>query len=190
MAARPLPDQALLLKLLRYEPDTGKLFWRERTPNMFEPCCVSIEHAAANWNARCAGKPALNANSGNGYKEGALHNRKVYAHRVIWKMITGEDPMFVDHINGDRSDNRFCNLRSVDRLQNMQNTGLRHTNRSGCPGVRWTPKIRKWQARITVNKRIMLLGAFVTLEDAIRVRRAAEREYGFHPNHGQQRQQY
>jgi hypothetical protein len=59
MAKRVLPDQETLLKLLRYEPETGKLFWRPRTPDMFPEGEKSAKHNCNVWNSNNAGKPAL-----------------------------------------------------------------------------------------------------------------------------------
>jgi len=185
MATKPLPDQAMLLKLLRYDPDTGKLVWRERSPDMFsDDGTHTAEVRCGGWNKRFSGKPAFASDTGHGYLEGFICNDKFLAHRIIWKLVTGHDPEFIDHINGVRSDNRFCNLRTVSIRENSMNTKIRARNRSGCHGVTWRPESSNWRAMIKVGAKFMHLGHYDDVEEAIRVRRAAERKYGYHPNHG------
>lgn len=89
-----------------------------------------------------------------------------YMHRVIMDAPKGKD---VDHINGDRLDNRKANLRTVTRSQNLHNRHDRPYH-----GVTWRKDKRKWRARITVDLKEIFLGHFDTLEDAVRARRDAE----------------
>src|SRR3546814_20461158 len=110
-------------RLLRYEPDTGKLFWRSRSPEFFRATKArTSEHACRNWNAHYAGKEAFTCLSPSGYRQGAILNNSLQAHRVIWAIVFGESPVAqIDHINGDRSDNRLKNLRAVSIQQNRRN---------------------------------------------------------------------
>ena len=185
MAIRPLPDQATLLKPLRYEPDTGKLFWRTRSPDLFGDGLLSKERACAAWNGHYAGKLALNTDRGNGYMFGLIFGEQHSAHRVIWAMVTGDWPtLSVDHINGKKTDNRWRNLRLATILEQSQNKALNRLNRFGTPGVFREADSKRYRARITVSGKRMNLGTFDTIEDAAFARKAAERRYGFHPNHG------
>lgn len=98
-------------------------------------------------------------------------------------MVTGCDPNYIDHINGNRVDNRFLNLRSCDHETNMRNAPKRKDCASGYPGVSLYKPTGKWQARIGVNRtnsdgRISL-GHFATFEEAVAARQAAETEYGY-----------
>lgn len=136
------------------------------------------------WNSRWAGKEAFTHTSKLGYKSGGLLGKLWGAHRVIYKMITGHEPEQIDHINGDRTDNRFENLRSVSAAVNMKNQKQRSNNTSGTIGVHWHSVANKWCAAITVNLERIALGRFCVLEDAIEARKAAEIKYGFHENHG------
>lgn len=185
MAKRPLPDQATLLKLLRYEPETGRLFWRERPVDTFnETEARTAADTCKKWNAKFACKEAFVTDAGHGYRKGSIGNVRYYAHRIIWRMMTGADPDFIDHINGERADNRWCNLRAVTKTENCRNMARQTRNVSGCLGVMWNPNKRRWAARITVSGKVHSLGYFRDIEAAIRARKAAERKFGFHPNHG------
>lgn len=169
-------------ELLEYDPETGAFKWKRRDSRHFAgtPGRTS-SHAAANWNARYAGKPALTAKTCDGYLHGNIHNRRVKAHRVAWLVVHGEWPDGqIDHINGDRSDNRISNLRVVSDAENKRNAKLYSTNKTGVPGVSWDRARGKWQAQCLRKP----LGRFDTFEEAVAARREAERAGNFHPNHG------
>lgn len=185
MAPKELPEAELLRKLFEYDPETGVLLWRPRPPEMFDQ--EHREWAAQIWNGRCAGKPALNLSSAQGYKVGAIFGSKVKAHRVIWKLVTGEEPNRIDHINGDRGDNRFANLRSVDHLRNCHNQATPTHNTSGQVGVTWNPSRLQWCASIKVAGKPHFLGYHDDFVDAVEARKTAERRFGFHENHGRPR---
>lgn len=174
----PLPSQEYLNEVLEYRPETGELFWKARHPDMFpESTPVRDQmHSCNQWNSRWAGKPAM-TKLNDGYAYGTLDYAYVSAHRVIWKMMTGEDPNIIDHINGVRGDNRFENLRNVDETANHRNRRLGKNNTSGTVGVHFAKRIQKWTAYIT-------LGAFDTKEEAVAARKAAQDFLGFHENHG------
>lgn len=183
MAARALPEQSVLLQLLRYEPETGKLFWKERGPEWFKN-----EWMAARWNSRYAGKEAFTAfDASCGYFRGTLHGTQFLAHRVIIKMMTGSEPPQIDHIDGDGSNNSWGNLRPATYESNVRNRAIVANNTSGTMGVVWHKKAKKWEARISdASGRRIHLGLFSALEGAVAARRDAERKYGFHRNHGRQ----
>lgn len=175
MAKRPLPSPEVLRQLLRYEPETGKLFWKERGPEWFQGRETPAEYIAARWNSKNAGNPALNCISSLGYKKGAVLDIPVMAHRVIWAIEHGHWPEFdIDHINGDRSDNRDCNLREATRAENLQNVSLSPRNKSGFPGVSWCSTRKKWGAKICKDKVYINLGRFDRIEDAAEAYRQAK----------------
>jgi len=99
--------------------------------------------------------------------------------------MTGDLPEDeVDHINNDRTDNRWENLRGSSRIENSRNRRLPKNNRSGAIGVHFSNLERKWVAVICVNSVPKRLGAYKSFE-AARVRRmAANIKYGFGGNHG------
>ena len=181
MTKSPLPSAELLRKLLRYDPETGKLFWRER-PDVGS---FKTKRAFKIWNARFSGKQAFTANHNSGYKQGTILGRVFLAHRVVWCMVHGEWPVDqVDHINRGRCDNRIVNLRAVDNQENMRNSKMPKTNTSGMVGVGWDKARSKWAAQIMVDKKKVNLGLFSNKDDAILARVAANCKYGFHSGHG------
>jgi hypothetical protein len=153
-------DPQILRQVLRYEPETGKLFWLLRHREMF-----ACEADSKKWNARFADCEALTADNGTGYRTGLIFNTKVRAHRVIWAMQTGAWPVvYIDHINGDRADNRWGNLREADASENSRNARLRSDNQSGFRGV--TRFGGKWRAEIRLYGKATYLGQFDTPEQA------------------------
>lgn len=176
---RPLPEQSLLQRLLSYDPESGRLVWKSRPIEMFVD-----ERSSKSFHTRYAGKGALTAVTKAGYKNGRLLGEVHLAHRVIWKLVTGEDPQCIDHINGDQTDNRWCNLRNVDQGDNCRNQVRSKRNRTGTTGVFFDEDSQKWLASIRTNGRSKHLGRYSSKEQAIAVRKSAERKYGFHPNHG------
>lgn len=168
---KALPPREVLNQFLSYDPHSGELIWKRR-PGTHRPI--------PQWNGRYAGKPALNCLS-EGYRTGRLPGlaSTFKAHRVIWKMTYGTDPEFIDHINGDRSDNRLCNLRDVGRYENAQNRPIASNNTSGANGVYWFPLYSKWTAIIACGGKRKNLGYFSSKSDAIAARKAAEIDRGF-----------
>lgn len=100
MYKRDLPPTELLNHLFRYDPETGELFWRNPT------------------HARCTKGPIRT--SDYGYLSVCIKGVAYKQHRIIWAMQTGSVPenMEVDHINHDRSDNRWCNLQLLTPSEN------------------------------------------------------------------------
>lgn len=187
MAAEPklTMDIELLRKLLTLDAATGRLYWRERPLEMFGEDERLRRQVGVSWNKCWAGKEAFTFTDSSGYRKGAVLGVLYKAHRVIWAISTGEWPEDqIDHINGDRGDNRPCNLRAVDNAANARNQRLRCTNTSGVMGVSRDSRSGKWEANIYVGGRKKFLGYYDDLNAAIAVRRAACRTYGYHPNHG------
>lgn len=173
-----------VVRVLKADFETGKLYWLPRTPDMFTDGKYQAERVCSLWNRKLAGKEAFTANL-NGYRQGEIFGRHSKAHRVLWLLYTGKWPSAdIDHINGIRSDNRIENLRVVSRAENLKNQRLRTNNTSGVTGVSWDKRSGKWHAHIQVNVRRKHIGYFTKISDAIAARKAAEVEYGFHANHG------
>lgn len=174
MAKKPLPTQAQLRQLLRYEPETGRLFWRERGPEMFMDKGNGRIPNMNTWNKRYAGKQAFTAKTAAGYLVGRVDDVIHYAHRIIWKMETGSDPNLIDHENRDRSDNRFTNLRDVTPEQNLWNLPARADSISGMTGVKRSGSGKRWIAQIIQGGKHFPLGTHDCFGVALRARREAE----------------
>lgn len=176
MADRADITPELCRQLLRYEPETGKLFWRERPTEFFID-----ERSWKIWNTKNAGKEALTASS-RGYRVGMVRGFMMKAHRVAWAIHYGIWPEVIDHINGNPADNRIVNLRSVTQQGNLCNQRRRSDNTSSRTGV--YPDKGGWTAEIKLGAKKRYLGRHDTLAAAIEARDRAEKEMGFHPNHG------
>lgn len=174
------PTYHTAVRLLKADFKTGKLFWLPRSPDLFKN-----KKRCASWNSRFAGKEALTAKNPHGHRSGTLLGRSCWAHRVIWLLAHKEWPKNqIDHINGDASDNRLVNLRDVTASENLRNQRRSRNNTSGVLGVSWNKTEQKWRVQIMADGRNKTVGQFVEIEDAIAVRKAAEKLYGFHENHG------
>lgn len=174
MADGIIPAQDVLRAILEYDPDTGTPHYKPRPTEMF-----STAARADAWNRRYASKRAVSRVDGEGYLHVCLFGSRCRAHRVIWKLIHGDDPKFVDHINGDTSDNRLTNLRNVEFFENCRNRKLSQTNRSGVSGVHWCSTSLRWIARIGNGRDRRGLGAFINFDDAVTARKQAETELGY-----------
>ena len=136
------------LALFRYDPLTGDLFWNAPRPR------IRVGQKAGYLNRK-------------GYVNLEIYGKHCAAHRLIWLYVTGSMPTKqIDHINGDKSDNRFQNLRLADNGQNRANS--KSTNKHGLKGLLHRPWLKKnpWQAQIRHNKKQIYLGCFPTKEEA------------------------
>jgi len=168
MATKPLPSPEVLRQLLRYEPDTGKLFWRPRGPEWFKSDGPNgAVRAAKTWNSRYADKEAFTQKDGIGYYQSTILGKTRRAHRIIWAIFHGSHPIIqIDHINGDQSDNRVSNLRASTQRENVKNSCRQSNNKSGYKGVHWAKSNRKWVAQIRSDRVFHWLGGFDTPEEA------------------------
>lgn len=182
---KPIVSPEILHRLLLPDYEAGLLTWKSRTADMFAGSHKVAEGNCKSWNARRADKPAFHRVHTNGYLCGIIYGRRYYAHRVIWAMHTGVWPNEIDHLNHDRANNRIKNLREVSHKENSRNQSISISNKSGVTGIHWHVECCKWLANITVNYKTIHLGLFVEKDDAIAARKAAEIEYGFHPQHGE-----
>lgn len=168
----------LLRKILRLDAETGRLYWLPRPREMFKR---NQDFKA--WNKRFACKEALSTINKEGYLSGTIFGYTYLAHRVVLCLSKGYWPKHeTDHINRNRLDNRPTNLRDVPHSENMKNKKLHKSNISGCSGV--YRQSGKWIATIGVDSAREYLGVFDDVNDAIAVRKAAEKEFGYHENHG------
>ena len=155
-----LLSQAELKELLHYDPETGEFTWLVSNSNR-----VKVGDIAG-----CINKLD--------YRTIAI-NRKIYlAHRLAFLWMTEAFPEnMVDHINHDKSDNRWENLRPATRAENKRNTWKQSNNTSGFKGVYFNKGVGKYVAHVTVNGAKKYLGCFTSPEEAYQARCCAEDEY-------------
>jgi len=148
--------------MIDYDPDTGEFSWRYK----FSPSGRPL-----------VGSPGWVTN--HGYVRVSTNGKEIQGHRLAYRMMVGDDVpkgMEIDHINGDRSDNRWQNLRVVSRTQNNMNARLRADNKSGVKGVYYDKSRGLWAAEIKMSGKRHALGRFGTLEEAKHARGMAEEE--------------
>lgn len=140
-------DLAKLRSMIEYNPETGKfyaLYSHKDLPVGREVGCID-----------------------SGYVRLSVAGKIYKGHRLAWFYTYGEWPSGdIDHVNGDKSDNRICNLRKASRGQNMMNIGLKKHNTSGYKGVSYYRKTGKWKAQIQSNGKKVGLGYFDDIRDA------------------------
>ena len=162
MAPITLPSQEYLRQCFDYDPETGILRWRERPREHFR-----TDRGCLIFNWRFAGK-AAGTLSKRGYVGVHLrgHPHSMMAHRIAWKMQTGDDTPLVEHEDKDPSNNAWSNLRVATQSQNCCNTPKR--SRRKCPelpkGV--CQKRGRFTARVTFQRTNYNLGCFDTPEEA------------------------
>lgn len=164
-----------LASIIVYEPNTGKLSFSS-DKFAFVNAGIGVP--------RRLGKECFNRVGAYGYLHGDIAGRPYMAHRVAWAIYYGYWPEFIDHINGNRCDNKIENLRAVSKTENNRNKRISHSNKTGSTGVNWHKRDQRWYATISNNGRQIHLGYFDTKEMAVFARLSAERDYGYHPNHG------
>jgi len=163
-----VPVSKGLKESMHYYPDTGIFKWKINKQGN-----VKAGNIAGSLKA-------------DGYISIFFNGKAYKAHRLAWLYMTGSLPKHqIDHINHDRIDNRWINLREATTLDNNRNQSLRKNNTSGFTGVFWMKSRNKWIAQITVKRKDIHLGCFDDLSEAIAKRQTANVLYGFHANHGE-----
>lgn len=146
---RPLPTLESLTAIFDYEPDTGHFYRKSDS----------------------GGRQLTGSRKKKGHIVLIIGKVQWYAARVAFKIMTGRDPspgMVVDHINGNKADNRWCNLREATISQN--NANKKTTAKSGHKGVYYNKRDQVWQAKISFS---MHLGSFKTKDEAVAAAEAA-----------------
>lgn len=145
-------NQQELKRLLSYAPDTGVFAW------------------AAGAGEKRAGNTAGWSNA-NGYRYIDINNKKYLAHRLAFLYVEGYFPEHdVDHMNGERDDNRWNNLRHVTMSCNLQNQKKHENNSSGFTGVTWDKHWQKWRSQIGMKGKQVYLGLYSDKLEAALVR--------------------
>ncbi len=170
--------------LLRHDPETGRLFWRERDVSLFPDGKQSAAQTAASWNSRFAGKEA--GKLSDGWMRIGILGRQYSAARVCFAMENGFWPAEkLNHVDGDVKDNRLSKLREATPLEIARNRRRMSANASSkTTGVTWNKVRRKWAAYIYVSRTYKFLGHFESIEAAAACRKLAEAQFGFNPDYG------
>ena len=169
MAAELKITPDLLRQFVRYEPDTGLLFWRARGAQLVPSGC---HFRARAWNTRYAGKPCFRNYAFDDYLGGVIWGKRLIAHRVAWMVYHGKeipDGFIIDHINGKKTDNRIANLRMATQTENQHNA---RKKRAGPRGAWFCKHSKKWRSSIRVN-----LGSFKTEQEASAAYEAAAKKF-------------
>lgn len=148
---------------IAYDPETGNFRW-----------LVNKAGKKAGEQAGCV-DPVTN------YRSVCVNRTRYYEHylAILFSGQTVPNGMWIDHINGNKSDNRLFNLRVVTPSQNGHHrTKLNKNNKSGAAGVRFDPSRGKFFAYINVNRKMIALGRFKTHEEAAEAREAARQKIG------------
>ncbi len=125
---------AKIEELFVYNPETGELSWKPRRDKLGRLI------------TRCRGRAGYVGR--DGYIQLEIDNKPHKAHRIIWRLMTGEDaPEEIDHVNMIKTDNRWVNLRAASRSQNAANRGVRRDSKVGLKGVRRTKNGKAFTAQ-------------------------------------------
>ena len=159
--------RARLQELLKYNQRTGEFTWLQDRPH------------------RSAGSLAGCFDTSTGYTRIGVDGALYLAHRLAFLYVTGRYPRNeTDHKNGDRVDNRWCNLRRATTGTNKLNQCLYSSNTSGFNGVLWNERRKRWIAFARLKYKHYHLGSFIEFEDAKSARVKFNRENGFTKRHG------
>lgn len=154
-----------LKKHLNYNPDTGIFTWKIRKGRQ-GPGDIAGTLTSNGYISICIGKIY----------------RHLSAHRIAFLYMTGSIPEFVDHIDRNKSNNKWSNLRKATKSQNSGNTNIMSTNTSGYKGVSYRKtgkRIKRWYAQIRIKDKPTFLGYFLTKEEAaVAYDNAAIKTYG------------
>lgn len=162
-----LITQEYLKSLYFYNPITGDFTYLKRVAN-----CVKIGDIAGTLRK-------------NGYITIRIKNIGYQAHRLAWLYMRGKWPENkIDHDDHNRSNNKFKNLKAATDTENSKNKSIMKNNKSGCCGVHWCKRERKWIATIRVNLKLIALLCSIDKFEAICARKSADNKYDFHENHG------
>lgn len=145
-------SQERLKAILSYDPETGNF--------------TRLVHTSA----RTRRHTTVGTNSGDGYLATTIDYKCYRLHQLAWFYIYGEWAPLIDHINGDKKDNRISNLRSVSQSVNMHNTGKL--------GVSYRHDRKKWRARIVIKQKEIFIGHFASYLEAELAYRAKKKELG------------
>lgn len=154
--------QEYLKSVLNYCPETGVFTWR------------------VTGRGRRLNRVAGYDDGRTGYQYISVGGKRYLAHRLAWLYIIGDWPKDqIDHIDGEKSNNIFSNLREANNSQNNSNKPAQQNNQSGYKGVSFVNRKKPWVAQLTVEGKNIWIGRFETKELAYAAYcKAAEKHHG------------
>jgi hypothetical protein len=158
--AKEMPPQEYLKECFNYDPSTGHLIWKTRPVEHFK-----TKQAWSRWNNKYSSCRADHVAPDNRHYTG-IANKRYLAYRVIWKLIYGNSPEFIDHIDRDSKNNKLNNLRMATRADNQHNTVAQQNSKTGLKGVSWAKHAKKFTAQIYTEGKAKSLGYFSTPQEA------------------------
>lgn len=175
-------SQKFISECFYYDSETGDLTFKERPREHFKS---NHSHIVANAKAKGAKVRSIHPNgNGNKYYKVKMSGKSHLAHRLVWVLIHGFEPEFIDHINGNGLDNRISNLRNVSRTENARNTKKYSTNTTGETGVYENKKYGGFCSMIWDKNKQINIGSYNTKEEAVAARKGAEKALGYYHDHG------
>lgn len=182
-----LPMEQRLQESLNYDPLSGLLSWRNDRPETH----FYRSNDYKKYLKKQAGKELKANTNSSGYPFFRFQYSVLTAHRAIFAIVQGTFPIGqIDHINGVRTDNRWCNLREVPLVLNSRNKKMQDNNTSGYAGVSYHKHKKSWTSRVCVDGAEKHLGGFSTAEEAYQVRMAylnSRPDLGYTKDHGHRR---
>lgn len=164
MIMSPL-TQRELKSILDYNPDSGVFYWK-----------INKNSHAGKVKSGCIAGSLRDQKSG--YIRIVINGKKYYAHRLAFLYVYGSIPRFVDHKNGDTTDNRIDNLRSTTILENSKNLKVRKSSVSGVTGVTYSRRDNLWISSIRINYK-NIQKQFKCFLDAVSFRKSMELKLGY-----------
>ena len=158
--------QQELKQLLHYDPETGIFTWKSQ-------------------NKKRPGKLGRTAGTHDemGYVYCNIHKKKYRLHRLAWLYMTGGWPTdLVDHDDRVRDNNKWDNLKPATKLSNSKNANRSKRNKSGHTAIFRTQSA--WGVNIGYENKVIHVGSYHTIEEALTARNDKYKELNYHPNHG------
>jgi hypothetical protein len=162
----------LLQRTFAYDPTTGVITWKvaRRGTGICNHQEVQVGDIAGKYY--------------RDYLEVCFNGKTYYNHKLAVVLMIGHRPDQVDHIDQNKLNNAWDNLRPADHYVNIRNMPLRLDNTSGQVGVSRCVDRDAWRVRINIDGKCILIGRYKTYEEAVKMRKEAEIKYGYHVNHG------
>jgi hypothetical protein len=144
---------------VNYDQETGIFTWKVRNSNR-----IRIGDQAGNYH-------------NGGYIEMQLLGQRHLAHRLAWLYVYGYTPKLIDHIDGNKLNNKISNLREASYSENAYNSKIRSDNKSGVRCVSWDKVRQSWEVRVKIDGKLKHFGNYKELDDAAKVAKKIRKEH-------------